>query len=242
MAAAASAVCSLQGLAQGAGAGENPATVDDLRKEIDKREAAVRALTRSLETATSEAERFKREWSELRLRDEALGIEALTGDEKRLQQKVVEAVRDLYQSEQRRQELARQLETMAGLVERLLKSGGSIGPELRAETEAALRLARAAASGRLFDGIGTAADLKAARVVRVNKSLDLAVINAGRAQGVKPGAVFELWRGGRQMGLGRAVDVRESLAGLAVERLAKGFEVAEGDEARIATTEVEATR
>ena len=67
-------------------------------------EARVKTLTDKSRLRQHEAEYFRQQWTELKLRDEALGVEALTVDERKLEDKLVQAVKELYQSEMKRRE------------------------------------------------------------------------------------------------------------------------------------------
>lgn len=224
---------------EGAGGADSLARVEreleSLYRDLEVKNKTIRALSESLELANAEADFFRRQWIDLRLRDEALGVDALTGDEARLREKVVAAVRDLYQSEKRRQETVAQLAAMVEVMQGVLKSARGIEPELRAQVEAQLRLSEAlvAGKGEAFQpGQGT---LMAARVLDYKSALNLAVLSVGWKQGAKVGMVFEIMRGGRLIAMARAVDVRESILGAIVERSAERTVVAEGDDARVST-------
>ncbi|HPA20295.1 MAG TPA: hypothetical protein PLU30_21275 [Verrucomicrobiae bacterium] len=241
------AACSLKceepptkgGVGATVGGGEHLAHVEgeleSIYRDLDVKNKTIRALSESLELANAEADFFRRQWIDLRLRDEALGVDALTGDEARLREKVVAAVRDLYQSEKRRQETVAQLAAMVEMMQGVLKSARGIDAEMRAQVEAQLRLSQA-----LIEGRGEAAQvgpgtLIAAQVLDYKPALNLAVLNVGRRQDAKVGMVFEIMRGGRLIAMARAVDVRESILGAIVERSAERTVVAAGDDARVST-------
>lgn len=240
------AACSLkceEAPQQGAGGAESLARVEreleSLYKDLEVKNKTIRALSESLELANAEADFFRRQWIDLRLRDEALGVDALTGDEARLREKVVAAVRDLYQSEKRRQETVAQLVAMVEMMQGVLKSARGIEPELRAQVEAQLRLSQALVEGKgeaVQPGQGT---LLAAQVLDYKSTLGLVVLNVGWRQGAKVGMVFEIMRGGRLIAMARAVDVRESILGAIVERSAERTVVADGDDARVSTVKSE---
>ncbi len=73
------------------GAGDTNAGPDISSLTREQLEAKVKALTESLASASTEAEFFRQQWQDLRLRDEALGVEALTIDESKLEDKLVQA-------------------------------------------------------------------------------------------------------------------------------------------------------
>lgn len=236
------AACSLkceEAPRQGAGEAESLARVEreleSLYRDLEVKNKAIRALTESLELANAEADFFRRQWIDLRLRDEALGVDALTGDEAKLREKVVAAVRDLYQSEKRRQETVAQLVAMVELMQGVMRMARDIGPDLRAEVEAQIRAAQALIGGKGEAGAPGQGTLLAARVLDYKSALSLAVLNVGWRQGAKVGMVFEIMRGGRLIAMARAVDVRESILGAIVERQAERTMVGEGDDARVST-------
>lgn len=240
------AACSLkceEAPRQGAGKDENLARVEreleSLYRDLEVKNKAIRALTESLELANAEADFFRRQWIDLRLRDEALGVDALTGDEAKLREKVVAAVRDLYQSEKRRQETVAQLVAMVEMMQGVLKAARGIGHELRAEVEAQLRASQALIGGKAEVGGPGQGTLLAARVLDYKSALNLAVLNVGWRQGAKVGMVFEIMRGGRLIAMAQAVDVRESILGAIVERSAERTVVGEGDDARVSTVKSE---
>ncbi|MCC6352349.1 MAG: hypothetical protein IT577_00605 [Verrucomicrobiae bacterium] len=228
---------------RGAGDDERIARVEreleSLYRDLEVKNKTIRALSESLELANAEADFFRRQWMDLRLRDEALGVDALTGDEARLREKVVAAVRDLYQSEKRRQETVAQLAVMVEMMQGVLKSARGIDPEFRAQVEAQMRTSQGLVESKgdaAAPGQGT---LVAARVLDYKSALSLAVLNVGWRQGAKVGMVFEIMRGGRLIAMARAVDVRESVLGAIVERAAERTVVAEGDDARVSTVKSE---
>ena len=49
-------------------------------------EARVKTLTQNLAEANAEAESFRQQWADLKLRDEALGVDALTVDDQKLEE------------------------------------------------------------------------------------------------------------------------------------------------------------
>lgn len=229
--------------ADGAGAkadeAENLANLENelesLYRDLEVKNKTIRTLSESLELANAEADFFRRQWVDLRLRDEALGVDALTGDEARLREKVVAAVRDLYQSEKRRQETVAQLAAMVDVMQGVMKSARGIDGELRAQVEAQLRLSQGLIQGKGETARVGQGTLLAARVLGYKPGLNLAVLNVGRKQDAKVGMMFEIMRDGRLIAMARAVDVRESILGAIVEKAAERTVVAEGDDARVST-------
>jgi hypothetical protein len=78
-----------------------------------------------------------------------------------------------------------------------------------------------------------AGSLTDARVISVKDELALVVANLGRRQGVKIGMPFQVWREGRQIGIVRVVDVRESISGAVVQSMDPSQKVKVGDTLRV---------
>ena len=66
-----------------------------LKRQTAEAQEAIKSLTDSLAVANSEAEVFRREAAELKLRMEALGVDGLSADRSKLEQRLLKAVRDL---------------------------------------------------------------------------------------------------------------------------------------------------
>jgi hypothetical protein len=69
------------------------------------------------------------------------------------------------------------------------------------------------------------------RLVDVNQALGMVVLGAGARQGIRPEMEFHLFRGQEAVARVRAVDVRENIAGAAVEEVFSGTYPRAGDRA-----------
>ena len=67
----------------------------------------------------------------------------------------------------------------------------------------------------------------------MKEELALVVANLGRAQGAKIGMPFQVWRGERQIGLVRIVDVREKISGAVIQSLDPKENIKVGDTLRV---------
>ena len=65
----------------------------------------MKTLTDSLADSNAEAELFRRKYSELQLRMEALGLEAVSKDRAKLEQRLLTAVRDLQLSKKEKRSI-----------------------------------------------------------------------------------------------------------------------------------------
>ena len=104
---------------------------DLLRKQLSLDRETQKTLTESLVVSNAEAELFRRKYSELQLRMEALGVEAVSKDRAKLEQRLLKAVSDLQlmnkETSAYREQLLKLTETML----RFVKSTQSADPQAR---------------------------------------------------------------------------------------------------------------
>jgi hypothetical protein len=204
-----------------------PVTREQLEKQL-------RTLQESLILANAESELFRQQWQELRLRNEALGIEALTADEKKLQEKVVQGFKQAYQAERDRRNLTKLLEQLLRTSETLVKAGPEGTGTPQAEFEAAAKAARDFLSGQREGAISPGQDLSNGQLVHLNAELGVVVINLGKAQGVQPGMPFRVLQGDLVVGRLKAYQVREQLSAALVEKVEEGRQLKVGDRVAVA--------
>jgi len=191
----------------------------ELRKQLSLESETVKTLTDSLAESNAEAELFRRKFSDLHLRMEALGLESANKDRAKLEQRLLTAVSDL-QLQQREQEQYR--DQMLRLTEVLLQflqtSQGGDG-KARAELEAQLRSTNALL-GKTEAGTQSAQPtLMDGRVISVKEEWSLVVGNFGEKQGVKLGMPLRVMRGDRVIATLRVVDVRQKICGAVIQEL-----------------------
>jgi predicted nucleotidyltransferase len=206
-----------------------------LREQLKNAREAVNSLTESLAVANSEAEVFRRESREMKLRLEALGLDAANPDRAKLEQRLLKAVRDLQLLEADKTRLADQLIRLTESVLRFLQSATSVDAEARLALEAEMRgttqvlgvgpeLEPTQESGSLVDG----------RVMSVKEELALVVANIGSLQGVKVGMPFQVWRADTKVGTVQVVDVRDRFSGAIIQSLDRENEkIKVGDRLRV---------
>jgi hypothetical protein len=210
-----------------------------LRQQVALARQQVAALTDSLVLANSEDEVFKRETSDLKLRLEALGLDSASPDKALLEQRLLKAVSDLKIIQDQRDKLADQLIRLNEAVIRYVKSASSVDGDARMGLEAEMRSSTQVLGIAGAQGAGQPADptaggsLTDARVLSVKDDLALVVANIGRRQGVKIGMPFQVWHAGRQIGIVRVVDVRESISGAVFQSLDPSGKVTVGDILRV---------
>jgi hypothetical protein len=192
-----------------------------LKQQLAEAQDATKSLTGSLAVANSEAEVFRREAAELKLRMEALGVDGLSGDKSKLEQRLLKAVRDLQIVQSEKDKLADQLIQLSEAVLRYTKSSTSEDAEARLALEAQMRGAAEALGVPGSEGVkkGVTGDLTDGMVISIKEELSLVVANIGSREGAKVGMPFKVLRDGNEIGMVRVVDVREKICGAVIQSL-----------------------
>lgn len=206
-----------------------------LREKLRMAQEQTKSLTESLAIANSEAEVFKRESRELKLRMEALGLDA--GDKTKLEQRLLKAVSDLKIVQDEKDKLADQLVRMSEAVLRFLKTAVSTDAEARLAVETEMRGMNEALglpSAQAAEAAAVPATLTDGMVISLKEEFALVVANLGSKQGVKIGMPFQVWRGDNLVGHVRVVDVREKIAGAVIQDLSSNRDkIKVGDRLRV---------
>ncbi|MEJ0001370.1 MAG: hypothetical protein WDO13_20835 [Verrucomicrobiota bacterium] len=198
-------------------------------------EARVRTLTDSLAAANNESEYFREQWTELKLRDEALGVTALTGDKTKLEDRLVQAVAELYRSEMKRREGRRAARQAPVHHRRDAPDRAQLRPQGRAEYEITSRSARAYLSGHSGSAIPLATSLADARVADTNPELNAVILNLGKSLGVKEGMAFRIYQDTLPVATVKIVLARDLVSAAQVETIKPNAVVRVGDRATVET-------
>lgn len=205
-----------------------------LREKLAVAEATAAKLTESLAIANSEAEVFRRQTGELKLRLEALGIEAAGGNTGKLEQRLLKAVSDLRLAEEARKRLSDSLLGLSEAVLRFLSVAETKDVEARLALESQMRQATASLTGENLSQGGAPSTLSDAKVISTKDELSLIVADIGAKHGVKVGMPLQVSRGGKVIGTVRVVDVRDRISGALIQNLVSGREkIQEGDRLKI---------
>lgn len=191
-----------------------------LREKLRLTNEQVKSLTDSLAISNSEAEVFKRESRDLKLRMEALGLGA--GDKSKLEQRLLKAVSDLKLVQDEKDKLADQVVRMSEAMLRFLKTAVSTDAQARLAVETEMRGASEALglpNAQAAEANAVPASLTDGMVITLKEEFALVVVNLGSRQGVKIGMPFQVWRGDSLIGHVRVVDVREKIAGAVIQDL-----------------------
>ena len=203
-----------------------------LKTDLEQRETIIRLLTENLAIARTESELFQKQWSEVQLRAQTLGMNFADDSATRAQRQFVESVRALYLAEAERQRLVDQLQRLLDAVENRSDVTGEL-----ARTKAFL----AATVPVLPDGTGkgpaarrqAGGTLESVTVLDVNPDLRLVVLNVGLLEGARVGMPLVVLRGDRVVAELRIVEVRQRISGALIERVEKKVTLNAGDKARV---------
>jgi hypothetical protein len=191
---------------------------EELRRQLALQRESVKALTDSLAASNAEAELFRRKFSDLQLRMEALGLESASKDKAKLEQRLLSAVSDLQLLQKEREQYREQMLRLTESMLQLLKTAEGGDAHARMQVEAQLRSTNALfaqpaetpeAQATLMDG----------SVISVKDEWSLVVGNLGEKQGVKIGMPLRVMRGDRQIATLRVVDVRQRICAAVVQEL-----------------------
>ena len=196
--------------------------IDELKEKLAIADATAVRMTESLAVANGEAEIFRRQAGELKLRLEALGAGAAGGSGNALDQRLIQALSDFRLAENQRRKLA---EAVVGLNEAILtfvKTATTADPAARLRLDAQMRIVGEAMGEVPVSAVEAApalATLTDGQVISIKEELALIVANVGARQGVKVGMPFQVVRDDRVIGSVRIVDVREKVAGAVIQDL-----------------------
>ncbi|PYL33852.1 MAG: hypothetical protein DMF35_05800 [Verrucomicrobia bacterium] len=191
---------------------------EDLRKQLSIQQESLKTLTASLAESNAEAELFRRKYSDLELRMEALGLASANKDRTKLEQRLLAAVSDLRLTQKERDEFRDQL---LGLNEALLRYlQTSQGGDAQARMDVEMQLRK---TSELVGGSTSAAaqepqpSLMDGSVVSVKDEWSFVVANIGEQHGVKIGMPLRVMRGDQKIATLRVVDVRQRICGAVIE-------------------------
>ena len=210
---------------------DNNPVLDPATMSREQLQARVKALSESLATVNKESEYFREQWTELKLRDEALGVDALTVDEAKLEEKVVQAVKEAYQNEMKHREALLLLGKLLDSTDQMLATAPNYDPKVRAQYEVTSRAAKEAIAGHSGSAIPLASSLDDGRVADCNPDLNAVILNMGKTQGVKESMVFTIYHDTTEVGSVKVVMARDQVSAAQVEVLKPNMVPKIGDRA-----------
>jgi hypothetical protein len=196
------------------------AQTEELRQQLSIAQESVRTLTTSLAESNAEAELFRRKFSDLQLRMEALGLESANKDRAKLEQRLLTAVSDLQLAEKQRDDFRDQMLRLNETIMQYLRTSQGADAKARMDVEAQLRATNDLIG--MADRKPSAAEqpgLMDASVISVKDEWSLVVGNVGEKQGVKIGMPLRVMRDDRRIATLRVVDVRQKICGAVIEKM-----------------------
>ena len=206
-------------------AGAQLSQEEELRRQLALQQESVKTLTDSLAESNAEAEVFRRKYSDLQLRMEALGLDAASKDRAKIEQRLLNAVSDLQLAQKEREQYRDQMLRLTEAMLHLLKTSTGGDAQARMEVEAQLRSTNELIAKANGGGAGSAQpSLMDGSVISVKEEWSLVVGNLGEKQGVKMGMPMRVLRGDRVIATLKVVDVRQKICGAVIQNLGSGKE------------------
>ncbi len=189
----------------------------EVRKQLEVQRESVKTLTESLAESNAEAELFRRKYSDLQLRMEALGLDAANKDRSKLEQRLLAAVSDLQLAQKEREQYRDQMLRLSEVMMQLLKTSTGGDAKARMELEAQLRSTNALIAKA--NQVEAQPDLMDGSVISVKDEWSLVVGNLGEKQGVKIGMPLRVVRDDKTIARLRVVDVRQKICGAVIQEM-----------------------
>jgi len=191
---------------------------ENLRKQLSIQQESLKILTASLAESNEEAEVFRRKYSDLELRMEALGLPSASKDRAKLEQRLLAAVSDLRLVQRERDDLRDQLLGLDEALLRYLKTSQSGDAQARMDVETQFRktnelLGRSTSTAQTEPQ----SSLMDASVLSVKDQWSFVVANIGEQHGVKIGMPLRVMHGDQKIATLRVVDVRQRICGAVIE-------------------------
>ena len=193
-----------------------------LRSDLAETSKTLADMRKNLAVASGETAVFQHQSMQMKLRLDALGIDAVTGSGEKLEQRLLAAVSDLRSSADERKKLSEALVRLVEASSLFAKNATGGSPQSRLALEAEIRGANAALGAPSTNAVEVspiAVTMTDAMVISVKEDLALVVMNLGSKQGVKVGTPFQIVRNDKLIGSVRVVDVREKIAGAVIQNL-----------------------
>jgi len=192
---------------------------EELLRQLSVEQESLKALTSSLAESNAEAELFRRKYSDLELRMEALGLASASKDRAKLEQRLLAAVSDLQLAQKERDKYRDQMLRLNEAMLRYLKTSQGGDAQARMEVETQLR-----STNNLVTRSASAPDsaepsLLDGSVISVKDEWSFVVGNLGEKEGVKIGMPMRVMRNDRKIATLRVVDVRQKICGAVIQEM-----------------------
>src|SRR5258708_24402089 len=192
-----------------------------VRRQLSIQQESHKTLTASLAESNAEAEVFRRKYSDLELRMEALGLASASKDRAKLEQRLLAAVSDLRLTQRERDELRDQLLGLNEALLRYLQTSQGGDAQARMDVETQLRKTNELVGRSIPQWRVQAQEpqpsLMDGSVLSVKDEWSFVVANIGEQQGVKIGMPLRVMHGEQKIATVRVVDVRQRICGAVIE-------------------------
>ena len=192
---------------------------EQVRRQLSIAQESLRALTSSLAESNAEAELFRRKYSDLELRMEALGLASASKDRAKLEQRLLAAVSDLQLAQKERDEYRDQMLRLNEAMLRYLKTSQGGDAQARMEVETQLRSMNNLVTRSASAPDSAEPSLLDGSVISVKDEWSFVVGNLGEKQGVKIGMPMRVMRNDRKIATLRVVDVRQKICGAVIQEM-----------------------
>src|SRR5437762_4940251 len=192
---------------------------EDLRKQLSIALESVRTLTSSLAESNAEAEEFRRKYSDLELRMEALGLASANKDRAKLEKRLLAAVSDLKLAQKERDQYRDEMLRLNEAVLCYLKTSQGGDAKARMEVEAQLRSINTLITKSTSTPDLPEPGLMDGSVISVKEEWSFVVGNLGEKQGVKIGMPMRVMQDDRKIATLRVVDVRQKICGAVIQEM-----------------------
>jgi len=192
---------------------------EELRRQLSVEQESLKALTSSLAESNAEAELFRRKYSDLELRMEALGLASASKDRAKLEQRLLAAVSDLQLAQKERDEYRDQMLRLNEAMLRYLKTSQGGDAQARMEVETQLRSMNNLVTRSASAPDSAEPSLLDGSVISVKDEWSFVVGNLGEKQGVKIGMPMRVMRNDRKIATLRVVDVRQKICGAVIQEI-----------------------
>lgn len=195
---------------------------EELRRQLSIQQQSLKTLMASLAESNAEAELFRRKYSDLELRMEALGLESADKDRSKLEQRLLAAVSDLRLAQKERDEFRDQVLRTDEAVLRYLKTSQGGDAQARMDVEAQLRGSNqlvSTSTGPKPAASEAEPSLMDGSVISIKDEWSFVVANIGEKQGVKIGMPLRVLRRDRKIATVRVLDVRQRICGAVIEEM-----------------------
>ena len=207
---------------------------EELRRQLSIQQESLKTLTSSLAESNAEAELFRRKYSDLELRMEALGLPSASKDRAKLEQRLLAAVSDLQLAQKERNQFRDQMLRVNESMLRYLKSSQGGDAQARMDVETQLRKSNEIATrSTIAPAKSTQPNLMDGSVISVKDEWSFVVGDIGETQGVKIGMPLRVMRGDKKIATLRVVDVRQKICGAVIQEMDSKENVKVGDRLQV---------